>query len=180
MGWVGRVAMVSTTLIVGCASIAGISDDPGASEDDTRGANLGSSGTSGTNGVTGPPSGGGGTDAGVSSAPRDASPDDGATAADAAPPACTKKANGIACVSKVECCAGGCNELKLCGACKSQFDGCDPGDEAPCCAGLFCSTVAVVPTCQTCVPAGVAPRAQFIGGGEKSCCSKKSNAGLCT
>lgn len=177
MGWPARVVVVGTTFLVGCATIAGISDEPDSNDASTQGANVGSSGSSGSSGTSGA-SGTTGRGDGAAPVASDASGSDGAVADTA--PVCTKKQDGVSCVSKVECCADGCNELKLCGACKSQFDTCDPGAEAPCCAGLFCSTGTVVPTCQPCIAAGNPPRTQLIGGGDKSCCSKQSAAGKCT
>jgi hypothetical protein len=170
MGWLARSAVISATLLVGCASIAGISDETAPTDPETRGANVGNSG--GSSGSKEPSGTGQSPESGVDVAV-DASVGDSATEADAPAPGCTKKADGVSCETKGECCADGCNEAKECGRCLGSFSVCDPSAGAPCCTGFFCSTGIGVPTCQGCVLATGTPKTQPFGGGVKSCCSRK-------
>lgn len=145
MRLVVRAAIAGSTLVFGCASIAGL-DDKGAGEgqgngpgtknsdgtslSSTSSSGSTSSGSNGTSGGAGPPGPSG-------DAAADANADTGVDAT-AAP--CTKQKIGDTCSQNKDCCSNACaNTGKCTSGCRSAFSGC-VGTSEPCCFGLVCQT----------------------------------------
>lgn len=179
MGWWGRLAFVSGLAVAGCTALAGergTSDgqETNPAEIHATSSSSGSTGSSSGGSSSGSSSGSSGTSSSGSSGAIDASTD---TGIDAAKTGCQppKQPNGYTpCTANAQCCSDHCNEAATCASdCRGSFSTCNPADDAPCCFGSFCSTQLGAPTCQACIQTGGTPRNQIVGGGAKSCCSRK-------
>jgi hypothetical protein len=179
MGWRGRLALASALAVAGCAAIAGVHDP----EDEQQNPSLVTSSSGGSSsGSSSGSSGGSSGSSGASSGSSGAQPDAGGDAGTDAPTSncvAPKHVNGYnPCSSNGQCCSNHCDESATCATdCRSSFSSCNPGDDAPCCFGMYCSTQTGVPTCQTCIGPGGTPRTQVVGGGAKSCCSRQLDSG---
>jgi len=189
----------AATLIVACASIAGIGDsvdDPAdastepssTSKSSSSGASSTSSGTSSTSSGVSTSSSSGASSSTSSSGASTSSgaPVDGGGAdanlpiVDSGVAGCTKKQNNDSCNQEDDCCSNHCKQNFKCdSSCSNENDHCDFGSTDNCCRGFYCAgTIGM--SCVKCIDSGnpAARLGQFAN--PYSCCSQTANiAGIC-